>query len=421
MAYDTWTFVGLQQYIKMFTEDTLFPIPVWNTVKAVLIIVPWTVIISVTLALGINSVKEKAGKFFTFIYFLPSVVSMVAICMVWKLLYHPQFGILNELLKVFGLGKQKFLSSGSQALICLCVIQIWALVEYYAVILVAAIKGIDPELYEAAEVDGASIVRLDAFAYAPKSVGGKNFLNEPDTWEVLQKVQQLADKYQLTLLPEIHSSYGEKIYQVLADKGYMTYDFFLPGLIIDAIEHKNPETLTRWANEVIQKKIKTVNMLGCHDGIPLLDLEGIIANDQIEDLIKITVDRGGYVKNLHGAQNVYYQVNATYYSALGEDDEKMLFARVIQLFMPGKPQIWYLDLLAGKNDYEAFRRAGADGHKEINRTNVSLGKAKELLGQPIVLDQLKLIQFRNTCKAFDFDADIVVEVDDNTLTITWAY
>ncbi|MCD8069408.1 MAG: glycosidase, partial [Lachnospiraceae bacterium] len=71
---------------------------------------------------------------------------------------------------------------------------------------------------------GAKIVRLDAFAYADKRPGARNFLNEPGTWEVLKRVQTLADKYDLTLLPEIHAGYDEKIYQALADKGYMTYD-----------------------------------------------------------------------------------------------------------------------------------------------------------------------------------------------------
>lgn len=156
MAFSDWKFVGLEQYIKMFTEDTLFPIAVYNTIKSVLIIVPLTVILSVTLALGINSIKNRANKIFTFVYFLPSIISMVAICMVWKWLYHQQYGIINAFLGLFGIPAQKFLNSGSQALFCLCIIQVWALIGYYAVILVAAIRGIDLSLYEAAEVDGAN-------------------------------------------------------------------------------------------------------------------------------------------------------------------------------------------------------------------------------------------------------------------------
>ena len=209
---------------------------------------------------------------------------------------------------------------------------------------------------------GAKIVRLDAFAYAPKAVGEKNFMNEPSTWETLQKVQDIADKYSLSLLPEIHASYGEKTYETLAGKGYMTYDFFLPGLLIDALESQNGQHLADWALEMKQNGIDTVNMLGCHDGIPLLDLKGILPEERIQKLIDIVVGRGGYVKDLHGAKNMYYQVNATYYSALGEDDRKMLLARAIQMFMPGKPQVWYLDLFLGKNDHEAVKRAGVGGH-----------------------------------------------------------
>lgn len=266
---------------------------------------------------------------------------------------------------------------------------------------------------------GASIVRLDAFAYAPKEVGEKNFLNEPGTWEVLERVRQLADKYNLRLLPEIHASYSEKNYEMIADKGYMTYDFFLPGLLIDAIERNNGDVLKAWANELYEKKIRVVNMLGCHDGIPLLDLKGLIPDERIENLIDITVARGGYVKNLHGQKNMYYQVNATYYSALGEDDKKFLFARALQMFMPGKPQVWYLDLLAGKNDYEAMERAGAGGHKEINRSNLSLLQVDEKLKLDIVKEQLRLLHFRKTCKAFAFDADFNLSGDGDTLTFTW--
>ncbi|MCR4856103.1 MAG: hypothetical protein K5908_08020 [Erysipelotrichaceae bacterium] len=266
---------------------------------------------------------------------------------------------------------------------------------------------------------GVAIVRLDAFAYAPKAVGERNFLNDPGTWDLLQKVQDIADDYGLTLLPEIHASYGEKTYKLLADKGYMVYDFFLPGLMIDAFVRKNGTYLKKWADEIIQDKISTVNMLGCHDGIPLLDLKGLLPEEDIQKIIDTTVERGGYVKDLHGAKNVYYQVNATFYSALGESDRRMEMARAIQLFMPGKPQIWYLDLFAGKNDYEAMRRAGVGGHKEINRSNLSLEDANELLKKDVVKKQLELLRFRNTCPVFTEDADIRVELDGPKMEITW--
>lgn len=266
---------------------------------------------------------------------------------------------------------------------------------------------------------GTKLVRLDAFAYAPKEPGEKNFLNEPGTWETLEKVQNLAYKYGLSLLPEIHASYGEKNYEVIASKGYMVYDFFLPGLIIDAIENSDGTILEKWANEIIQKKIKTVNMLGCHDGIPLLDLKGLVDEERIQKLIDIVVERGGYIKDLHGAKNMYYQVNATYYSALGENDAKMLLARAMQLFMPGKPQVWYLDIFAGKNDYEAVKRAGAGGHKEINRSNLSMADVEEALKREVVKKQLEMLRFRNQFPAFDFDSEISVKTDENQVAFIW--
>ncbi|MCR4618780.1 MAG: glycosidase [Lachnospiraceae bacterium] len=266
---------------------------------------------------------------------------------------------------------------------------------------------------------GAKIVRLDAFAYAPKAPGEKNFLNEPATWDVLEKVKKIADKYSLKLLPEIHASYGEKIYETISEKGYVTYDFFLPGLMIYSIENNDPTLLLKWANEIIDKKIETVNMLGCHDGIPMLDLKGMLPESEIQSLIDLIVSRGGRVKDLHGAKNMYYQVNATYYSALGEDDKKMLLARAIQMFMPGKPQVWYLDLFAGNNDYEAVKRAGKDGHKEINRTNLKISDVNDALKKNVVKNQLLLLNLRTTHPAFSKDSKITVKSEGSTLIITW--
>ena len=162
-------------------------------------------------------------------------------------------------------------------------------------------------------------------------------------------------------------------------------------------------------------------MLGCHDGIPLLDLKGLIPEERIQGLIDTIVNRGGYIKNLHGQKNIYYQVNSTFYSALGEDDKKMLVARALQLFMPGKPQIWYLDLFAGKNDHEAVRKAGKDGHKEINRTNLDTAYILENADRDVVKRQIEMIAFRNTCSVFKKAARIEFTSYDTILKIKWSY
>ena len=78
-------------------------------------------------------------------------------------------------------------------------------------------------------------------------------MNQPDTWELLDKIKQIAEPYGMELLPEIHESYSEKIYEKIAEQGYVTYDFFLPGLIIDALESGNGEHLAGWAQELMIK------------------------------------------------------------------------------------------------------------------------------------------------------------------------
>jgi len=278
---------------------------------------------------------------------------------------------------------------------------------------------------------GGKLVRLDAFAYLHKEPGAVNFFNEPGTWEYLGKLKQIADRYDLILLPEIHSEYGSGLYQKVSGKGFPIYDFFFPGLVIDAIDRGTNRHLLRWIRELRDKGIKTVNMLGCHDGIPVLDLRGkqidgvmnngLLSDDEIDAVIDEIMDRGGRVKNLYGPDGKkisYYQINATFFSALGEDERKLRLARAIQMFTPGIPQVWYLDLFAGKNDYTAADKGGAAGHKEINRTTLALSDIEQGLSRIVVRDQLELMRLRNRSPAFQGKLEIH-DSDEHHLHLTW--
>jgi sucrose phosphorylase len=260
---------------------------------------------------------------------------------------------------------------------------------------------------------GCKILRLDAFAYLHKEAGQANFFNKPGTWDYLDRLKIIAKEYNLILLPEIHAEYGLGIHEEVARQGYHIYDFFLPGLVIHSLESGNNSAFLKWINEIITKDYKTINMLGCHDGIPILDLkgkeingivqQGLLRDDEIETLLNIILERGGLIKNLYdatGKKISYYQINATFFSALGENEKKLLLARALQLFTPGIPQIWYLDLFAGKNNYQAVQKAGSGGHKEINRSSINLEEVQVLLHKDIVKNQLKLIRLRNNSKAF---------------------
>lgn len=278
---------------------------------------------------------------------------------------------------------------------------------------------------------GCTILRLDAFAYLHKQVGESNFFNKPGTWDYLERINQIAKKNNLMLLPEIHAEYGLHLHDEVAAEGYYIYDFFLPGLTLHTIENKNSGALNRWAKEIVAKGFKTVNMLGCHDGIPVLDLKGkevdgvynkgLLEDAEIESIMNTIMERGGRVKNLYdpsGKKISYYQINATFYSALGEDDQKLLLARAIQMFVPGIPQVWYLDIFAGKNNYAAADAGGSAGHKEINRTTITLDEVNEGLKTDVVQKQLEIIRLRNTAIAFSGEVHIN-DSDDTKVDIKW--
>ena len=278
---------------------------------------------------------------------------------------------------------------------------------------------------------GCTILRLDAFAYLHKQVGESNFFNKPGTWEYLERIKKIAQQNNLMLLPEIHAEYGLHLHDEVANEGYYIYDFFLPGLTIHTIENKTSKALMSWAKEIIGKGYKTVNMLGCHDGIPVLDLKGkevngvynkgLLEDAEIENIMATIMERGGRVKNLYdpsGKKISYYQINATFFSALGEDEQKLLLARVIQIFMPGIPQVWYLDVFAGKNNYEAADNGGSGGHKEINRTTLTMQDIEEGLKTEVVKTQLELLRLRNTSNAFSGKVEITDTVD-TIIDIKW--
>ena len=291
-------------------------------------------------------------------------------------------------------------------------------------------KFYDETMHKLSE-HGGKLIRLDAFAYLHKEPGEANFFNKPGTWVYLDRLKRIAAKYNLVLLPEIHSEYGSALHEDVASKGFPIYDFFFPGLVIDALDRGTNRHLVRWISELLENDITTINMLGCHDGIPVMDLkgkkvdgvkrEGLLSDKELNAVTERIMDRGGRVKSLYGADGKkisYYQINATFFSALGEDERKLRLARAIQMFMPGVPQVWYLDLFAGRNDYEAADKGGPGGHKEINRTTLTTCDIEQGLTRIVVRDQLEIIRLRNTSHAFDGELT-VNGADEHCLHLTW--
>ena len=129
---------------------------------------------------------------------------------------------------------------------------------------------------------GAGLIRLDAFGHVSKIPGRVNFMNEPETWDILERIKALADPNGLEMIQEIHDCYAERTYFKLAEHGYRIYDFFLPALVIDAFIRNDGSIIRCWGEEIIRNKYQTVNLLCSHDGIPVYDALGLLDRKQID-------------------------------------------------------------------------------------------------------------------------------------------
>ncbi len=280
-------------------------------------------------------------------------------------------------------------------------------------------KWYDQTLAKLAEY-GASMVRLDAFTRLHKAQGRENFMNEPETWNILDRLKTMAISHGLEVLPEIHASYRTGAFQKLHRLGCPVYDYFLPALILDALETGDASFLYSWAEEIRRNGIQTVNMLGCHDGIPIRDPRGLLPDERVDALVGRLEERGGRRKMIHGTNPEVYQMDMTYYSALGCSDRKLAMARAIQMFMPGKPQVWYVDLLAGENDEEVFIHNPSCDNREINRHSYGTEEVEKQLRMPVVQEQLELLRMRNTHRAFADGAEVKVKMPaDGILEFSW--
>ena len=151
------TFVGLENYKNLLKEPDLL-LALKNTFLYALVTVPVGLALSLIVAALLNT-KIKGTSFYRTIYFLPSVTMAAAVALVWKLIFHGEFGILNEVLKIFGIPGQSWLTNPHTALFCVMMVSIWGSVGYNMIILLAGMQGISKSYYEAAELDGASPIR----------------------------------------------------------------------------------------------------------------------------------------------------------------------------------------------------------------------------------------------------------------------
>ncbi len=149
------TFAGLKNFARMLRDET-FRISTLNTIWFVVGTVPTTLVLSLALAVLLNR-NMKGRNFFRAVFFFPYVASLVAIAVVWNMMFHPAMGPVNNLLHALGIqNPPRWAASTTWALPTVMMASVWKNVGYYMIIYLAALQGIPRELYEAARIDGSS-------------------------------------------------------------------------------------------------------------------------------------------------------------------------------------------------------------------------------------------------------------------------
>lgn len=262
---------------------------------------------------------------------------------------------------------------------------------------------------------GASMIRLDAFAFATKKLNTSCFFVEPQMWEMMERVQKILDERGIPMLPEIHDHYTVQL--KIAAHGYTVYDFALPVLMLHTLYSADSTRLRHWL-EICPRNQQTT--LDTHDGLGTIDAAELLTEEELDRVIRQTERCGAnfkwdYSQNSAG-KKVVYQINCSYYSAVGEDDDSYLLSRAVQFFTPGVPQVYYMGLLAGENDYELMERTHYD--RNISRHNYTAEEIGERVKRPVVRRLKRLMQFRNEYPVFD-GRMTVPDTEPSVLEIIW--
>jgi len=262
------------------------------------------------------------------------------------------------------------------------------------------------------------IVRLDAVGYVIKKRGTTCFFVEPEIYRFLEWISKLANSLDIELLPEAHADYTTQFR--LAEKGYWIYDFILPYTVLDALLNKTSERLKEYLKI---RPHRQFTMLDCHDGMPIKpDLNGLYKSEVARKLVDICLERGANLSLIFSQKHKdpdgfdVHQIRCAFYPMLGCNDDAYLAARVIQFFTPGVPQVYYVGLLAGKNDQSAVARSGEG--RDINRHNFSIEEIDQAVQEDVVQRLLKLIRFRNGYPAFNGEFKILDSAQDE-VRLSW--
>lgn len=267
---------------------------------------------------------------------------------------------------------------------------------------------------------GVTTVRLDAVGYAVKTPGTDSFMT-PETLDFVREIVAIARAEDLRVLVEVHAHYSQQL--AIAPLVDYVYDFALAPLLLHSLGTGTSDRLAEWLR--IRPR-NAITLLDTHDGIGVIDAgpsgdrPGLIDQDEMAAIFEraaVATDGHSTVASVIPAwMSLPHQINATFFSALGADATSYLLARAVQLWLPGRPQLYYVGLLGGLDDVALFQRTGQG--RDVNRHVYTPDELEAALASEVTRAQLALVRLRSTHPAFGGEFGYGVEAD-GALHLHW--
>ncbi len=238
---------------------------------------------------------------------------------------------------------------------------------------------------------GAKLIRLDAIAFMWKTIG-TNCLHLKQTHQIIKTYRKIIEiaAPQTVIITETNVPHDENIsyFGNGEDEAHMVYNFTLPPLIAHSLHQQNIDSLNQWANSLELPSDKTCffNFTASHDGIGVRPLQGIIPNNEINNLAKIAEKHGGFVSYKNNSDNTKspYELNCNYMDLLTNpklpDEERIqrfLLSQSVMITMPGVPGIYYHSIFGSENYIKGVKESGIN--RRINREKIAFPILKEAL------------------------------------------
>ena len=271
---------------------------------------------------------------------------------------------------------------------------------------------------------GARAIRLDAVAFLWKEIGTA-CIHLPQTHELVKLFRSLLERVEpdVILLTETNVPHAENIsYFSAGDEAHMVYQFVLPPLLLHAIHSESSHYLTTWARglqeEALPPGCTYLNFTASHDGVGLRPLEGILSNEELDQLLEGMRQRGAFVsmRSTSDGLDRPYELNISYFDAFrtpgAEPDPwhiaRFLLSQTLPLSLRGVPAIYVNAITAAPNDILGVERSGIT--RNINRRKWDGLELEKLIDSPITEtgqvfnEYVRRLQIRRGVKAFHPDA-----------------